>query len=760
MRRNRHYLSKKTFAAVILTVSLLTVGRIPGQASPTSPTVLADSPNPDDEQVQPGPIDTVTTLGSPEQTGGSGKLVEATKDSKTGKVDSGDKKDKKAKPTKRASKHLEVRPRLLERDDVLAGSASTGAGVARSLQQLPRPIPGPDRPATLATTQLARAAAAPAAATVVTSIAMKILVISADGNESDLKEIQQTLRQLGLPFETMIATTAPDLVPSKLSDGGGIGYYQAVILTTGGLAYYDAATNSWPSAFTNAEWQTLWAYEAAFKIRQITAFTYPGGYPDTYGLSYVSYQDTLTSPLTATLTPAGAAIFGDLNSATPITLKGAWVYFGTVLDPAVTTPLITTAQGYPVASITTYPDGRQNLAVTVANNTELVHSLLLSYGLVNWATKGLFLGERHVNTSYQIDDLYIADDIWDPAALSDQTGLSYRNDAADIAALVAWQNGTRAAPSTSAFRLEWAFNGEGASGIYSPDDLTPAIKANQAQFNFINHTFTHQNLDAPTTAALVTTELSQNHNFRATVPFTNYSRDSMVQPDISGLTNPAFFQGAISFGIRYVISDTSQPGWNNPTPNAGFRNPAYPSILIIPRRPSNLFYNLSTPTEWVSEFNYFYGPGGIWAFFAQPLSYQEILNVESDWLVKYLLKWDIDPLMFHIPNVRAYDGSHSLLGDLIDATFAKYRAMVKLPIRNQTQHAVGLKMASRMSFDLSGTTASLKPCVSVTVTALQATKVPITGVAFGTSREVYGGQNISYVSLAAGQSAVIPTTVC
>ena len=748
MRRNRKHLPMAAFGVAVLTAGLLSVGPLPSSATRSVPNAeQGDRPNPEDEQVDPASIDTVP-------------IPDDGKGNATGKGNAkGNNGDGKGKPSGGGQgvkkQHHEVRLQLHQRDAMPAGSASGLPVVGRVAAQVNRPMPQAEVREAKPKDQTANAGK-----NAVDPIDLKILVVSADGQESDLPTIQQTLRQLGIPFETMIAKTAPDLVPSKLWDGGVHGYYQAVILATGGLAYYDPATNSWPSAFTAAEWATLWDYEARFGIRQVTSYTYPGGFPDSYGLNIVTYQDTLTSPLQATLTASGKQVFSDLNPNSPVTFEGAWVYLATVANPAVTTPLITTPQGYAIASITTYPDGRQNLAVTAANNTELIHSLLLSYGLVNWATKGLFLGERHVNSSYQIDDLYIDDDIWDPVAKSDLTGLSYRNNAADIMSLINWQNGVRANPLTSSFRVEWAFNGEGASGIYAPDDLTPAIKTNQAQFNFVNHTYTHQNLDPPTTAATVTSELSRNHNFRATVPFVNYSRDSMVQPDISGLTNPAFFQAASQFGIRYMISDTSRPGWNNPSPNAGFPVSGFPNLLVIPRRPTNLFYNLSTPTEWASEFNYYYAPGGIWAFFDHPLSYAEIIDVESNWLLKYLLKWDIDPLMFHQPNVRAYDGVHSLLGDLVDSAFTKYQAAMQLSVRNQTEHAVGRKMTDRMNYDQSGTTASLVPCTSVTITAARAARVPVTGVAFGTNREVYGGQNISYIALNAGQSVTIPTTVC
>ena len=89
------------------------------------------------------------------------------------------------------------------------------------------------------------------------------------------------------------------------------------------------------------------------------------------------------------------------------------MYLATVVSPTVTTPFVVTADNnhYPVVSIITYPDGRQNLAVTAENNPYLIHSLLLSYGNVNWLTKGLFVGERHVYLNPEDDDILIDDDV-------------------------------------------------------------------------------------------------------------------------------------------------------------------------------------------------------------------------------------------------------------------------------------------------------------------------------------------------------------
>ena len=587
---------------------------------------------------------------------------------------------------------------------------------------------------------------------------MKILLIAADGNETDYAALRAWLDKLGVPYDVLIAAQTP-LTAGMLSDGSSVGYYQGIVLTTGNLTYFDVGTGQWQSAFTDAEWTALWNYERDFGVRQVTSYTYPAGAPDSYGLSLVGYQDTTTTPLQATLTNAGRQVFPYLNPATPVTFRNAWVYLATVANPATTAPLLVTPSGYAIASVTHYPDGRENLAVTAANNPYLLHSELLSYGLINWVTKGVFIGQRHVNLDVQVDDLLIDDDIWDPAANLDLTGLTYRMTGTDFTNVIAWQNRTRASdPTLANVRLELAFNGEGASGIYSPDTLTPAVVASRGAFNWISHTYSHQNLDS-VTYTVARRELVRNDRAATQLGLSPYNKDAMVQPDISGLGNPQFLQAAKDFGIKYLISDTSRPGGANPTPNAGFYTTSQPSILVVPRRPTNLFYNLATPAQFVDEYNYLYGPGGPWAFWPRDLTYSEIVGHESDNLLSYLLTWDLDPLMFHQPNLAAYDRSHSLLGDLLDATFAKYRAAYNLPIRNLTEHDAGLQMAQRMSFNTSGASGTLVPCASVSLTTTTTAAIPLTGVTAGTT-EQYGGQPLSSVQVVANTPTTIPLPAC
>jgi hypothetical protein len=188
---------------------------------------------------------------------------------------------------------------------------------------------------------------------------------------------------------------------------------------------------------------------------------------------------------------------------------------------------------------------------------------------------------------------------------------------------------------------------------------------------------------------------------------------------------------------------------DNPTPQAGIYNPLKPAILMIPRRPVNLFYNVTTPTEWTNEYNYLYH-----SYWGRDLSYDEILGKESDVLLQYLLRGEVDPWMFHQTNLRAYDGVHSLLGDLLDRTLDKYGKLFVLPVRSLTLAGLGEWTGSRMRYNAAGVRASFVPDQgTITITASDWAVVPVTGLC-ADSAEVYGGQCISHILVGPGQTVV------
>ena len=629
----------------------------------------------------------------------------------------------------------------------------------------------------------------PAAA--VSSVSMRVLVISADGNEAVLPAIKSILSHVGVPYDLMIARDQV-LTASSLCDGtNGLGHarYQGVLLTTGNLGFDNGATG-FESAFTLDEWNLLWAFEAKYRIRQATFYTVPGVWPDNYGLGPATAGlDTSLTPLQTSLTstaatnsgnPAGRLLFRDLQPLAPISISNAYTYLAKALDTTVT-PLLTDASGNLIASIKNYPDGRKNLALTTDGNPYLSHTLKLGYGIVNWVTKGVYIGQRKAYLTAQPDDVLLADDIWTPATGTDTTGKTYRITANDYKKFVNWQN-SRNANFPGNIVIEIPFNASGATTAIdsadlfpaTTDDLTPAIKAQSAPFNWLSHTFTHLNLDSPTTYSQTLSELRQNHTTAIqTLRLANYNKDALITPDVSGLNNPEALRAMSDFGIRYVVSNTSlycgnrndtQPPRPCPAPNQGVYNDLQPNILMVPRYPANLFYNVCTPDEWVSEYNQIYR--GYWG---RDLSYQEILGKESDVWLRYLLNFDMRPVMFHQPNMCAYDGTHSLLGDLIDVTTAKFRAISVLPPQSRPLRTIGNLMAQRMALEKAlapATGAALGgqiipgaagSSIVLSNPTTGAVTVPVTGVNFSgaASVENYGGQSTSKLLLGPGATVTV-----
>jgi hypothetical protein len=561
---------------------------------------------------------------------------------------------------------------------------------------------------------------------------MNVLVVTEGKVEPDYPAITQALEYLGTPYTVLDLSTSGNTIPAGLLSDGCHGHFQGVIFAVGGYIYN--LTNS----------SDLYNYESQFHVRQVNWYTFPG---TDFGLQYTGNSGS--TPINFHYTPQSAPVFPYANAANPVPIVNAFYYLSTAFNGA--TPLLTDDSGNVLGVVYNTPFADQYLTLTFDSNQFLTHNLVLSYGLINWVTQGMFLGQHHTYFTAQVDDYFIDDSEWVPGldcnTNPDGTGTHFRINASDLTALIAWQNTQQSDPVSANFVLSMAFNGTGAApGTYPDDDLTPATQANQASFDWINHTFDHTNLDH-VTYAKAASEITQNNTTAVTLGFTSFNTANMVTPDISGLSNPEFLQAAADNGIRYLVSDTSIASQNNPSPNVGIVNQLQPSILEIPRHPNNLFFNVATPDDWAAEYNCIYPQLGY--------NYSQILDNISDSFLANMLKGDIDPEMFHQPNLHAYDGTHSLLGDLLDATFSKYKNLVTFPILSLKEDAIGVEMVNRSQYNLAGVTASFIPHQRIMITAQQATTVPVTGLP-STGAETYGGQTISHVALIGGQTVTLP----
>ena len=595
-------------------------------------------------------------------------------------------------------------------------------------------------------------------------IGLRLLVVSADGSEVALPAIESALRYLGTPYTVHVATQQPNgLTWSALVDGCRA-RYNGIILTTANLAYTPDGGDTWLSALTPAEFLALELYERTYDVRQASWFTFPT--PDV-GFQWGVAVDTTISPVLVRLTAEGQSVFSYINSAStvgigtgrrrprqvpapanPLQIMNATTYLAKPLD-ASTKPLLVDAAGHALVAVHTYPDGRSNLAMTFDSNPHLLHNLLFSYGVINWVTKGLFIGERRVYMSPQIDDLFIPDSRWTaqtPCTTPvDATGQELRITAADLNAVVAWQNLKRQSPNTANLRLTIAYNGVGAENLR--ENLTRAARNNESEFYWVNHTYDHENLDA-VDATFATWEILENNRVGRELGLSRWNLRNLVTPQVSGLTNPAFLHAAYAAGVRYLVSDTSRLGYSNPSPNAGIYNAIEPRLLMIPRRPNNLFFNVAIPSDWTSEYNCMYE-----AYWQRLLSYEEILDVESQFLLTYMLQGDMDPWMFHQTNMKVHSASRTLLTDLLDRTLTKYNGYFRLPIESPPMQQIGERMKKRMAFDAAQASATLFPGL-LSISAAGNAVVPITGAAV-VGADTYGGQRIAHIDVRAGQTVSV-----
>ncbi len=611
-------------------------------------------------------------------------------------------------------------------------------------------------------------------------IAMRVLVVSNDGKEADLAAITTALEYIGTPYDVFITNPTISQSPltlettacttSSLSETPARALYQGVILTN----------NYAPGGYAGM----LADYEKRFGIRQVTWYnTWPS--PEE-GFNWPAGTTAWDGPaVTGHLTPTGAAVFPYIRTgdgASPIVLQYATVQHAAPLD-ATTVPLLTDDSNPPsaLAAIHTYADGRQNLVMTFDSNPYLLHSMLLSYGVVNWVTNGLFIGERHTYVSPQIDDLFIDDERWTEATACgtsvDNTGVTHRMVGDDLTAVSNWQALRRQQPLTADFKITMAFNGWGTSPNYdyravggndtliiggstapaTLDTLTPAAVEQQQNYYWTSHTYDHENLDHISYAA-ASQEITLNNAVATQLGLDNYSLRFIVQPDVSGLGNADFLRAAYDNGIRYVLSNTSKPGQGNPTPNTGYWNSVDPRIFVIPRRANNLFFNVGTPADWVKEYNCIYGPLGSAPYFKENQTYEQILDFISNELLADLLRGELDPWMFHQTNLAAFtaaDGSvHTLLGDLLDRTFEKYGSYMTFPIVSPSIDDLAGKMKDRTTIRTQGIEATIKPGISIVFNSTQDVTLPVTGLRNGA--ELYGGQWISWVPLSKNVPVTIP----
>ena len=179
---------------------------------------------------------------------------------------------------------------------------------------------------------------------------------------------------------------------------------------------------------------------------------------------------------------------------------------------------------------------------------------------------------------------------------------------------------------------------------------------------------------------------------------------------------------------------------------------------------NDIFFNTANWDDLQAEFQCIYGFPTVQAPYNTYVA-QQILDFVSDGFVNNMLKGDMDPQMFHQPNLHFRTNTtagmanigqpSSLITDVYDSTFTKYLNLYNLPILSPPLDQLGELMQARNNYNLSGVAASwtggANPVVTLTMPANAAAPsavVPVTGL--NTGEPTYGGIVSSHITMNAG----------
>ncbi len=556
---------------------------------------------------------------------------------------------------------------------------------------------------------------------------LRVLLVTQTSDEPSLRAWESALRQEGVPFDTL---QGADIARDRLySSNDNRAYYQAVVL----------ATSSVDATLSATAKDALETFRTTFGIRQVVAYAYPSS---RYGLNAPTSSGSMSGAV-GSLTPAGIRAFPYLKGPIPFDPYA----YGYRTTPCVTcggsfTTLLAGTDGSALLGVHTDEGGREQLVSTVDGNPAMLHSQLLRHGLLSWVTKGVYLGHNRNYVAFHIDDVLVPDNRWDvarncnpdPPTAECPGTLDIRMTAADVTRAVSWMK-------QKDVKLDLLYNGEG--GV-ARDALTKAFLDNRNRFNWINHTYSHPNLDSAA-LSVINTEIKRNVDWAKSnrVPL---SKTELVTGEHSGLANPSMPQAISNSGIRWIAADAS-------------REPEQYAIglaLTVPRWPTNVFYNVATRDEQLDEYNYVYLPpslGGNCVNTAQttcrtqPIGWQEYTDLEASIMLRHVLANDPRPHYFHQSNLAEEGIFYDVAGALVN----RYSTYVSAPLVRLSFSEAGTLLSQRKRWQeaASQVTAYVKNG-EVFVSSTSAIDVPVTGTTAGAS---YAGETSGWISVNASTPA-------
>ena len=627
---------------------------------------------------------------------------------------------------------------------------------------------------------------------VFTALEMKILVIASRADDYGLGALEALLNNVGVPYDVLLASEE-ELTLDKLVMSNGTGRYQGVFLADNALSYSPDGGATWLSYFDASEWNLLWQYERDFGVRQVTMYAFPQAAD---GMEFVGAVSTMETPLTTTMTTEGKAVFKSLKDNTAIPIRYAYTYqakLNTTGGVQSATPLLTDPSGNVLAVQSKTADGREQIVLTFAHNSSVLHSQLLSYDLLRWVTNGTFIGERRYYLSLDVDDWYLESDVWNPQTLKNYTyeERTFRLNATDVYNAKDGVLDLRSRFNIPNLNYNQVFNAQGADPLATAScrnnaTLSQATLCVGDFFPWVSHTWDHSEMDFLDYAD--SREQFEKNNVFGQANLPGYNKNFLVTGKHSGLgwyrisdapagavckfdqvqgdpycqygleaSNTVMLKAAVDLGITYLAANRGWYSHEAKCETCLIVHPLEPQIKLIPRWPTNVFYNVTNPTENVSEFNFLYGPNGIVrdgndnAFFSENQTWEQILDFEATIAMRHILTGSPYPHFVHQANLREYADGRSLLYDWTEATLKAYDKYLDLPLISQNWAQLTSTLEDRTSFYDAGVSGILyRKLGLIEVTAASKGEVYVTGATIGTDQFTYGSDSVSNIKLKAG----------
>jgi hypothetical protein len=632
----------------------------------------------------------------------------------------------------------------------------------------------------------ATAGAAAATTSATSKVALRALVVAVDSGDFGVATWQATLDRVGAAYDVLHTRTTP-LSSETLVRPDGSGRYNAILLTNSLLAY-DDGSGGFVSGLSADEWNLLWAYERDYGVRQATLYSSYGTSPEDMCLRAGTEGGVGDTPLTASLTGTGAQVFSYLKASAPIPIIQSYVYRDQLASGCGGQAVLTAGSDV-LGVLTTSADGRERLALTFTSNQHLLQAHLLSYGLFRWASRGLFLGEQRHYLSVDVDDWFNStDELFPDGTLNQDPG--YRMSAHDAYNTHLRQNELRTRyPSAGGFTLHMAYNGGdadlSAGSRCSPNggiaQLTATTRCLRNSFRWLNHTLTHPKMNFTDYNTNVT-EIDQNlvvaQRLGLTVDRTvlktgEYSGLGVYHPDPNndidpptdfglGASNVELLRAARDLGVRYLHGNMSFPSHQPSCFNCSVVHPLETSLTIVPDWPTNIAYFSTTPQEETYFYNWYYGPNGKFPFWPTDLTYEQIIDHETDQALTHLATGSIYTHTLHIGNLRDYGGGRTLTTDWVDRLLAKYTSYYSVPLLSPSWPALARYTTNRNAHfaELRGGVDALHDRAANTVTIISPVAGSVTATGARTSGfTTYGNEVSALINLAANTPVTFTPTL-